>query len=57
MNECKPLLTGIHVVQMSPLTFISKPAVWLAAVSKYRGGVVQVDSFKTHVEGAHGFSA
>jgi acyl-CoA synthetase (AMP-forming)/AMP-acid ligase II len=30
-------LSGLHVVQMSPLTFISKPAVWLAAVSKYRG--------------------
>lgn len=25
------------MVQMSPLTFISQPSVWLAAVSKYRG--------------------
>ena len=30
-------LVGLHVVQMSPLTFIAKPNVWLTAVSKYRG--------------------
>lgn len=33
----QPLYAGMHVVLMSPLSFLQKPARWLWAISRYRG--------------------
>ncbi len=40
-----PLYHGMHIVSMSPLAFLAKPARWLEAISRHRGTITAAPNF------------
>ena len=40
-----PLVTGFEVTLMSPLSFLTRPLLWLEAITKYRGTVTAAPNF------------